>query len=275
MLKQRLLTAFALALALTALIFLSPTLVFAALLAVAIGIGAHEWNRLAGFASRALQGVFFLVIVGGFAGLWWMFRNQPQLTIYLLATAAVWWLLATLWLAFFSQRLHLRALPVPLRILLGALLLLPPWYALTVMHGDPRFGPGYVYFLLWVTSWADSGAYFAGRKFGKTKLAPVISPGKTWEGVVGGFVAVAIVAAAGSALLDLGTAQAVWLVAVSLAVVPFCIVGDLLESLFKRQAQLKDSGQLLPGHGGMLDRIDSITAAAPLFLFALLLGAGL
>ncbi len=274
MLKQRLLTALGLALALTTLIFLLPTMLFSAVLALAIVIGALEWNHLAGLDS-AIEKTLFLALVGaGFIGLWLLSTRAPEFEIYVFGAGLVWWLLAILWLTVLSQRLLLRQLPAALRMVAGLLVLLPCWYALTVLHGHENFGPAYVFFFLWITSWADSGAFFVGRKFGKTKLAPVISPGKSWEGVAGGFAAVAVVAVVGAWLLGLSLTGALWLLVVCFVTVPFCIIGDLLESLFKRQAQVKDSGQLLPGHGGMLDRIDSLTAAGPIFMLMLLLGVG-
>jgi phosphatidate cytidylyltransferase len=135
--------------------------------------------------------------------------------------------------------------------------------ALARLHAH---GPQLLLFLFLLVVAADVGAYFAGRRFGRNKLAPRVSPGKTWEGVLGGFVAAALLAAFG-----------VWWFAVDaprflglcMIVVVASIIGDLTESLFKRHAGLKDSGTLLPGHGGLLDRVDSVTAAAPVFLVGL------
>ena len=274
MLKQRLLTALVLALVLTALIFLLPTAVFSAFIALAIFIGAMEWTNLAALHSPLQKAVFLLLIAAGFAGLWEIYALAPEYNIHVFGAGLLWWILASLWVMFFSERLVLRQLPVPLRMLFGLLLLLPCWYALMVLHSSPAYGPAFVFFFLWITSWADSGAFFVGRKYGKTKLAPVISPGKSWEGVAGGFFAVGIISAVGSWLLGLSLSEALWLTLICFITVPFCIFGDLVESLCKRQAKIKDSGQLLPGHGGMLDRIDSLTAAGPVFMF-LLLGIGL
>ena len=121
----------------------------------------------------------------------------------------------------------------------------------------------YLLTLVWV---ADIGAYFVGRGFGRVKLAPKISPGKTWEGVLGGLCAVLLLAAIGSTYLQIGISV---LVPFCLAVAMLSVVGDLTVSRFKRSAGVKDSGKLFPGHGGLLDRIDSVTAAAPLFALAL------
>jgi len=117
--------------------------------------------------------------------------------------------------------------------------------------------------LVWV---ADIGAFFAGRRFGRTRLAPHVSPGKTWEGVIGGAVASALVAVLGSAWFNIPIVR---FLPLCLAVVAFSIVGDLTESLLKRFAGLKDSGSLFPGHGGVMDRIDSVTGAAPILFFGL------
>jgi phosphatidate cytidylyltransferase len=140
------------------------------------------------------------------------------------------------------------------------------WVALMGLRGD--FGPGYVLFLLLLIWVADIGAYFAGRHWGQRKLAPVISPGKTWEGVWGATAAALAFALLGAAVLGIGTRWP-WFVAICMVTVGFSIIGDLFESMIKRQRGVKDSGSLLPGHGGVLDRIDSLTAAAPVFLLGL------
>jgi phosphatidate cytidylyltransferase len=122
-------------------------------------------------------------------------------------------------------------------------------------------------YLLVLIAAADVGAYFGGRLFGRHKLAPQVSPGKTWEGFVAGVVAAACVAVAGAIIFDMPFWP--WLV-LCLLVAVVSVIGDLTESMFKRHVGLKDSGRLLPGHGGLLDRIDSLTAAAPTFLLGLL-----
>jgi phosphatidate cytidylyltransferase len=151
--------------------------------------------------------------------------------------------------------------------------LVPTFVALSRVQVSTRGfarGPEMVLWMLLLVFAADIGAYFAGRSLGKRKLAPKVSPGKTWEGALGGLVAVALVALVGTLHFGLPVAAGV---AFGCAVGIFSVIGDLTESMFKRAAGLKDSGSLLPGHGGILDRIDSVTAAAPLYALGLF-GAG-
>jgi phosphatidate cytidylyltransferase len=156
-----------------------------------------------------------------------------------------------------------------LRGLAGVLVTLPAWAALVLLHGRPADGPYVILYLLVLVWLADSGAFFAGRRWGRRKLAPVISPGKTREGVYGAMVVCTIYAVAVGLYHGDTSRQVTGLVMVSLLTVMFSIVGDLLESLMKRQAGIKDSSNLIPGHGGVLDRIDSLTAAAPVFFLGL------
>ena len=138
-------------------------------------------------------------------------------------------------------------------------------YALDNYHG--LFLLLYAFVLVWA---ADSGAYFAGRAFGKHKLAPKVSPGKTWEGVVGGLCTAAILAFIFMYFFEatlLGQRSVSGFVLLSVATVAISVLGDLTESMFKRESGIKDSSQLIPGHGGVLDRIDSLTAAVPFFAY--------
>jgi phosphatidate cytidylyltransferase len=150
----------------------------------------------------------------------------------------------------------------------GILALVPAWIALARLRVDFERGAEWVLFALILVQLADIGAFFAGRRFGRHRLAPSVSPGKTWEGVIGGFIASGLVAVLGSHRFGIPLAQ---FLPVCFAVVAFSIVGDLTESLLKRFAGLKDSGRLFPGHGGVMDRIDSVTAAAPVLFFGLIL----
>jgi phosphatidate cytidylyltransferase len=156
-----------------------------------------------------------------------------------------------------------------LKIVAGYLVMLPAWAALVVLHGRTADGPLITLYLLVVVWLADSGAYFSGRRWGKRKLAPVISPGKTREGVYGAIVVSAVFALVAGLLYSHSVVWTAGLMLVSTVAVMFSIVGDLLESLMKRQSGIKDSSHIIPGHGGILDRIDSLTAAAPVFLLGL------
>ena len=143
----------------------------------------------------------------------------------------------------------------------GPLALIPAWLILSYMHGSSAYGPALslsIFVIVWA---ADVGAYLVGRTIGRVKLAPEISPGKTWEGAIGGLIAATIAAALVATLLGLPLAV---FVGVAAAATMLSVVGDLTVSMFKRYVGVKDSGRLLPGHGGILDRIDSLCAAVPL-----------
>ena len=256
MLKQRVITALVIAPVILALIFFTPGFLFAAAMLVLALIGAWEWSALAGLAGQSarwgLVGLFGVLALAGA----WLQSQLPYptgLLIYCLAALA-WWLLSLAWIAFWRG-----SLSRPAKIACGALTLLPSLAAVVAIRGP---SPWYLVILLLLTSAADIGAYFAGRAFGRHKLAPEVSPGKTWEGVVGGVLLVAAVAAIEDYWLPVPLAP---FVALCVSVALLSVVGDLSESLFKRQVGLKDSGRLFPGHGGLLDRVDSLTAAAPLF----------
>ncbi|HEY3645773.1 MAG TPA: phosphatidate cytidylyltransferase [Gammaproteobacteria bacterium] len=261
MLRTRVITALVIAPIVLALIFFAPDWLFAlAMLAMAL-IGAWEWSALAGRPStkaRVWLAVFFGVLVAAGVSLECSLPQVPWLSIYC-AAALAWWVFSFVWLAFWRAQF-----PGYIKVICGVLTLLPSLAAVVAIRDA---SPWYLTMLLLLTVGADIGAYFAGRAFGKHKLAPQVSPGKTWEGVVGGMALAAVVA-----LIEdhwLTALPAGIYVAVALLLVALSIVGDLSESLFKRQAGLKDSGGIFPGHGGMLDRVDSLTAAAPLYWLAM------
>lgn len=268
MLKQRLLTAAVLIPLFVWGVLALPTAYFSVLLALVVLIAAREWTGLAGMPAAArpafVIGVALILLVAGAAA------PLPPLAHGLAAAAVIWWLVAIGWLRRYEAGR-------PVRhgrwggVVIGLLVLVPPWLALSELHRDPAAGPGYVLFLFVLIWAADSGAYFVGRRYGRRKLAPRVSPGKSWEGVAGGVAAAMLVAPLGAWVLDLSFAAIPVFIVLCGAVVAISVVGDLVESLFKREAGVKDSGHLLPGHGGALDRIDSLTAAAPLFY----LGVGL
>ena len=173
----------------------------------------------------------------------------------------LWWLVALGWILLAPRRATGWSAS-----LAGMLALVPAWLALARLRVDLPRGAEWMLFAFVLVWMADIGGYFFGRRFGRTRLAPNVSPGKTWEGVLGGFVLSTVVAIAASFWFDLTLAR---FLVLCLAVVAFSVVGDLTESLLKRYAGVKDSGAIFPGHGGVMDRIDSVTAAAPVLYFGL------
>jgi phosphatidate cytidylyltransferase len=191
----------------------------------------------------------------------WGLAAAPAGFRFLMTVTLLWWVVAFAWISFAPT--HGRRW---LAGLAGFFALVPMWVALVHLFEAGLFGRELVIFAL-VLAWAaDVGAYFGGRRFGRTKLAPRVSPNKTWEGVLGGLLAGAAAALAGQAWFDFAAGA---FLPLCMAAILASIVGDLTESMFKRQVGIKDSGRMLPGHGGVLDRIDSLTAAVPVFTLGL------
>ncbi|TLY54430.1 MAG: phosphatidate cytidylyltransferase [Gammaproteobacteria bacterium] len=181
----------------------------------------------------------------------------------LLGVAVLWWLTALLWIAFAPRRVSPWSAAAA-----GVLALVPAWLAMVRLRRAEPQGAEWVLFafvLVWV---ADIGAFFFGRRFGRVRLAPEVSPGKTWEGVLGGIGLSALVAVGGSLWFRV---PLLMFLPLCVTAVGFSIIGDLTESLLKRFAGMKDSGSVFPGHGGVMDRIDSLTGAAPVLLLGLTL----
>ena len=213
-----------------------------------VAAGAHEWARLCRLGSAAAW-LYSAALAAAFGLL--LFLGNPAVFIALLAAALFWIVFVPLWLARGVAAQHRAGL-----VAAGVIVLVPAGYGLAAL--EPRMVLA-VLVLVWL---ADTAAYFVGRKWGRRKLAPSISPGKTWEGAWGGLAAaMAYAIICGTFLLGTSGWPAYLAVAVLLAAVS--IVGDLFESAAKRQAGVKDSGTLLPGHGGIMDRIDSATAVLP------------
>jgi phosphatidate cytidylyltransferase len=236
-----------LAVLLAALFFL-PRAGVALLMALITALGGHEWARLCGLGALGVR-VYAAMIVAVFALALAFDATTPSFLV-----AALFWVLAVpLWMWRGVKAEHRPAL-----IAAGFVVLVPAALAMVVLR------PAEAILVLAVAWIADTAAYFAGRRWGRRKLAPAISPGKTWEGAVGGLIGAAAYAMIVSLFLAGAQASrmAVFLGAATLLVV-VSIVGDLFESAAKRQAGLKDSGTILPGHGGMLDRIDSACAILP------------
>ena len=267
MLKARLISAAVMVpLVVTAVLYL-PTNVFALLLALILAAGLWEWSRLVplhGMVARLVYvGLVMLLPV-----LLWQLQPENHLDL-VLSVAVIWWLWALYWVAHPQIGVQAGLLTTSLKMLAGVLVMVPAWVALVVLHGNDNKGPLLVLIVLIMIWLADSGAYFAGRKWGRSKLAPLVSPGKTREGVYGGLLASLVFAAAAGGFYSQSYSWTLAFLVVSLLAMMFSVVGDLLESLMKRQSGIKDSGSIIPGHGGILDRIDSMVAAAPMFLVGL------
>ena len=264
--RQRITTALFLApLPILGVLFL-PTPWLAAAVAAVLLAGLWEWTAFAGVEDTLPRTAFLTANALVMAALIW--GGGPSLfTLKLLSLVGVlWWLLVPLWLARPQAAAADTDLNRALKLLAGSLCVIPAWCALGWLHAGDPLGPRWTLFALAIVWVADSGAYFAGSKFGRRKLAPRISPGKTWEGVYGGLAASVLLAAAAFALLGLGWTSLPALALLTVATAAVSVVGDLLESLMKRHSGMKDSGSLFPGHGGVMDRLDSLLAALPVFV---------
>lgn len=261
MLKQRIITALILApLALWGILALSPE-AFRLALAVIAAMAGWEWARLVGLQRAAARLGYVAALLASIAALEVLLRQQRDISP-LLYVAVLWWGVALLMVVRYPGGSGLWRKHSLARALAGPVVIVPMWLALGLIHAG--VGPAYVLVLMLLVWGADTGAYFAGRRWGRRKLAPRVSPGKSWEGVAGALL-MTVGVAGGAAWLLAPVRGAVPFVLLALVTVAFSIVGDLQESMFKRIVDLKDSGGLLPGHGGVLDRIDSLTAAAPIF----------
>jgi len=260
MLGQRILTAFGLVLVLALVLVVLPRDFALAALGLLILVGAWEWSQLAGLKGMVLRPIYVVVCAAAMMALWQATALLADFERVMFLTMLGWIPLFG-WIVFASHR---RA--TVLAAVAGLWALVPTWLALSRLYLQESYGHELVIFVLLLAWAADIGAYFAGKRYGRMRLAPFVSPNKTWEGVLGGLVAGFAVALAGRAWFDLPPLA---FLSLCVAAVLVSVVGDLLESMFKRQSGLKDSGKLLPGHGGMLDRIDSLTSSVPLVALGL------
>lgn len=240
-----------------------PTPWLAAFLLLLCLLAAREWAKLAGIVTRAGWLVYAITLSGAVAALWVALEDSSPVAVAVPIGAAVFWILALgVVLTYPRSRIVLQSKLA--MIAAGAVALPGAWLALVQTAKAPQ-GPGLLIWLLAAVAAADIGAYFAGRRFGRRKLAPQVSPGKTWEGVIGGAVAILAWGVVGAVYFgDATPAWPRWLALVAVLFVA-SVTGDLFESAFKRARGVKDSGGLLPGHGGILDRVDSVIATAPVF----------
>jgi phosphatidate cytidylyltransferase len=287
MLTKRIVTALVLLPFVIWLLFRADAREFTVTLSLVFTLAAWEWSQLMGLklpSHRFSYVIFFqsimLLII-------WLVPNLefwpgdakghvfdhgigiPNLPIVIIMIGAIWWLINLFCLIFGVQDwLRGDKLMLP-RALAGVLIMIPSWAALISLHTESlrisNEGNWLLLFVLLQIWAADTGAFFSGKQFGKTPLAPKVSPKKTWEGVIGGSLLALIIAYFTAESFGLQSISLLQLFLISVTIIVFSIVGDLTESIYKRQQNIKDSSNILPGHGGILDRIDSITSAVPVF----------
>ncbi|NQY62420.1 MAG: phosphatidate cytidylyltransferase [Alteromonadaceae bacterium] len=279
MLKQRILTALVLAPSAIAAIFYLPLAYFSSLLLFIMAVGAWEWGPLMGFSSRLRRLAFVLTNIIIISLLWyffpleelWLKQHQLQQPIlYMLWLAVGWWILSAIMTCLYPRYSKFWASHRSIRAIFGWLTLVPAWLAFMVIRTSDYQVDSYhgaqLLMSLFVMVWsADIGAYFIGKAIGKKKLMPNVSPGKTYEGFLGGVAFACILVCIAGLILDWSISEFLLVLGVTVVITIVSVLGDLNESMFKRQAGVKDSGSILPGHGGILDRIDSLTATAPIF----------
>lgn len=267
MLKERVITAMVMLVLFLVALFTLPALAWSGLMIVMVAQGAAEWSRMAQLSSRTAKAYWWASILAMAALLWadTQLEGQSKLLLHLTVyafSALLWLIIVPTWLIA-----SWKVKQPMLMMIVGWMLLIPTALAMIDLRTESPWVLLFIMALVWV---ADSAAYFTGRKFGKNKLAPSISPGKTWEGVAGAIAGVTMYVFwvtsrfTGYSLFPGLVLAAWWWVGLA-------VIGDLFESAIKRQAGLKDSGALLPGHGGLLDRIDALTSTLPLAAMAVLL----
>lgn len=280
MLKSRLITALILIPIVIAALFLLPPLGFALVTLTVCMLAAWEWGQLAGFASRS-QRIWLALLCGFLLALMMLSVPAYHHSVHQLQVGGslwlslAWWLVALVLVLFYPGSAALWRNSRPLRLVFGLLTIVPFFWGMLALrqygyeqnHFTGAWWLLYVMLLVWG---ADSGAYMFGKLFGKHKLAPKVSPGKTWEGLIGGLVTSAVISWLFGRYAPL-TIEPMTLLVCSVIAALASVLGDLTESMFKREAGIKDSGHLIPGHGGILDRIDSLTAAVPVFACLMLL----
>jgi len=278
-LRERVITALVLVVVVSTILFLSGPLAFSGFIAAVSLVAAWEWSNLSGFQQRLSQALYIAAVALGlvasavYIGILDSsgFNEQPdrERVQSFVGGACLWWCLALLWVQSYPASGNLWGARW-IRAIMGLVVILPTWVAMSYLKWLPG-GSGWIVLIVALVAAADVGAYFSGRRWGKKKLAPNVSPGKSWAGFFGGSAAVALLAIVVSFFFDWSFMQQLAFLVVALITSVASVLGDLLESMVKRHRGIKDSSQLLPGHGGVLDRIDSLTAAAPVFTLALIL----
>lgn len=273
MLKQRVMTSLVLAPIMVGGIFFLPLPYFSLFVCLIVLLGAWEWANLSGFSSTLPRLAYTAVVSVLVYGAHLLLQYQPEWQHTILLLGVVWWCIATVLVKCYPELQHFWQSKWT-RGGIGLLVLVPMWVGLVVLKSFEQSSSIIIYLMLIVWG-ADIGAYAAGRAWGTTKLAPSVSPGKSWAGVYGGMATTAVLACITGCWVHfnytpLGLEQWFLLFGVTAITFVISVIGDLAESMFKRYRGIKDSSNLLPGHGGVMDRIDSLSAAVPVFALALL-----
>lgn len=266
---KRLITGIILIVLVVLAIFFLRFSIFVTLTSLLILFAAWEWGVLIGF-DRYLYRCIYVACVGIAIFCVWHVGMSRTWTLVLLISNVFWWLIALFLIASYPKSAVLWGEGIWMRSLMGIFVLVPCWLALNMIRAM-QDGSMILMFMLVLVWSADIGAYFVGKWCGKHKLAVQVSPKKTWQGLCGGMLLVLLMAVVGCIAFNIILPH--WFVVIVLAIVTalFSVIGDLLESMLKRYVNIKDTANYLPGHGGILDRIDSLTAAAPIFLLGCLL----
>ncbi len=272
MLYQRILTAIPLAAFVVWMIFFQPSSVFFYLVLLIVLISGYEWARLSGVSNVLMRCVYSAVIT---CTVFVVQQFMTEYVIWIIYLSVVWWFAVSYYLKKATPKAADSALK-PDKLLIAFIVLPAAAFSMQEIHSMPH-GADWLFYALSLVWVADIGAYFSGKKYGRNKLAPNISPGKTIEGLVGAVVTTSLYTLIAGYYFELDAERAVLLVLLSIVLTFISISGDLYISFLKREAGVKDSGRILPGHGGILDRIDSVLAAMPVFLvgFNLLINTNL
>lgn len=273
MLKQRVITAVVLAAVFSFAVVYLPPLILAVVFAIIVLLAAWEWSMLSGLGStgKRLSYVFLVAVFLTAVSFWCDLGAVQPASVHLrdvIGLGCLWWSVALLLIKFYPASAAIWG-STATRLVLGLMTLVPAWLALVSLRLHD-YGIHWLFVLVAVVASADIGAYFSGRAWGKAKLAPNVSPGKSWAGLWGGVVASAAIS---SLFWWLAGQPFPFLAVLGVAAVTVIgsVLGDLSESMVKRHRGVKDSGAMLPGHGGLLDRIDSLTAAAPVLALSIIL----
>ncbi len=255
-------------------IFFLPIEQFAYFIGFIVTVAAWEWANLSGYESPIQRIAYAAVITVTVFVVGYLMQSMPELSSIILAAGAVWWFIACLLVVQYPKKVSLwQAKPV--RSILGFFVLIPMWVGFMTLKSQEHSALIILYVMLLIWG-ADTGAYFAGKTWGSKKLAPNVSPGKSWAGFWGGLATTGLIAIVFSSCVNhwvrpMSMDDFVLLAIMTFITAIISVMGDLVESMMKRHRGIKDSSQLLPGHGGVLDRIDSMASAVPVFAFFMVL----